>query len=402
VVLLYDRTFIAGTFRAGWQARQRYYFGLFATWFVLAWLVIGTSGRGGSVGSEMISSWTYALTQSWAVLHYLRLVVWPSPLVFDYGTSVVRSIGEVGWQLAFVSLMVAGVVVLLRRASVTGFLGASFFLLLAPSSSVIPIATQTVSEHRMYLALAPVLVLVGLALQRSLGPRAGIGLAVLAMIAGGLTIRRNADYHSEFSLWQDTVDKRPDNARAQGAHGKNLFLQGKYAEALAALQEAVRLAPSEDPDHHFNAGLTLERLNRPAEALAYYQAAARLRPGDPETWNQIGMCFVSLDRHAEAVEAFQQSLKFNAQQGGLYFRLGESFFAQRNFADAAASYRDAIRRSPADAALHHYCGLALALSGRTAEAIAEFEQALRLRPDYLEASQALARARAELSRAGPR
>jgi Flp pilus assembly protein TadD len=80
--------------------------------------------------------------------------------------------------------------------------------------------------------------------------------------------------------------------------------------------------------------------------------------------------------------------------------MGESWFAQRDFPSAAASYSEAARLFPADAAVRHYHGLALALSGRTSEAVAEFEQALRLQPDYPEARQAMARARAELSSKG--
>ena len=40
-----------------------------------------------------------------------------------------------------------------------GFLGAWFFVILAPSSSVVPVAGQTIAEHRMYLPLAAVIVL---------------------------------------------------------------------------------------------------------------------------------------------------------------------------------------------------------------------------------------------------
>src|SRR5207244_943387 len=46
-----------------------------------------------------------------------------------------------------------------------GFLGAAVFLMLAPSSSVVPIVTEIAAERRIYLALAPLLVLAILALE---------------------------------------------------------------------------------------------------------------------------------------------------------------------------------------------------------------------------------------------
>ncbi|HEY8995225.1 MAG TPA: hypothetical protein VIM71_11225, partial [Lacunisphaera sp.] len=58
MILLYDRTFVAGTFRAAWQHRWRYYLALAATWLVLAWLVAGTTGRGGTAGfGTTVGSW---------------------------------------------------------------------------------------------------------------------------------------------------------------------------------------------------------------------------------------------------------------------------------------------------------------------------------------------------------
>jgi Flp pilus assembly protein TadD len=403
VVLLYDRTFVAGSLRAAWSARRIYYRTLFSTWIVLALLVHSTGGRGGSVGgNEGITAWSYGLTQVAAVIHYLRLVFWPDPLIFDYGTDVVRGIGAVWAQMLLLGALGAAVVVALWRRNAAGFLGASFFLLLAPSSSFVPITTQTISEHRMYLALAPVLVWGAFGLQRWFGSKAGYVMAALSLVAGGLTIRRNADYRSEFAIWQDTMAKRPGNARAQAAHGKNLMLAGRYAEALPALERAMRFAPVEDADTRFNLALTLERLNRPREALRHFEVVARLRPDDAEAWNHVGLCQASLGRPNEATAAFRESLRLRPDQGAVHYQLGEIWFGQKNFPAAAASYGEAVRLNPTDAGFHHYHGLALALSGRTSEAVAEFEQALRLRPDYAEASQALAQARSELSRKGSR
>src|SRR5665213_4191827 len=63
-----------------------------------------------------------------------------------------------------------------RRAF--GFLGLWFFAILAPTS-LVPGMSQTLAEHRMYLALTPVIVAVVLAVPRWLGPRSlGLFLAL--------------------------------------------------------------------------------------------------------------------------------------------------------------------------------------------------------------------------------
>ena len=157
MVLLYDRTFLAGSFREALRRRWGLYVGLAATWLLLAVLVIGSAGRGGSAGFGLeISPWEYALTQCGAIPHYLRLCFWPTGLCLDYGDSVVQSLWAVLPQaigvVALVALTVVGVVALAGG----GLLGAFFLAVLAPTSSIVPVATQTVAEHRMYLPLAAV------------------------------------------------------------------------------------------------------------------------------------------------------------------------------------------------------------------------------------------------------
>ena len=82
LVLLHDRTFLAGSFREALRRRPAMYAGLAATWGLLAALVLSTHGRGGSVGFDAgTSPWEYAATQPAAIATYLGLAVWPHPLV---------------------------------------------------------------------------------------------------------------------------------------------------------------------------------------------------------------------------------------------------------------------------------------------------------------------------------
>ena len=95
MVLLFDRIFMAGSFREI-AARRRlgFYIGLAATWGALAILVAGNP-RSASVGfSHGVSAFEYAENQCIAILTYLKLVVWPHPLLLDYGIPVALSPGQ--------------------------------------------------------------------------------------------------------------------------------------------------------------------------------------------------------------------------------------------------------------------------------------------------------------------
>ncbi len=86
IVLLYDRTFLAGSFREAWRRRYGLYLALAATWGVVAALLISTGFYGGSTGFavEKFTWWSYLLTQPGVVVHYLRLAFWPAGLCLDY------------------------------------------------------------------------------------------------------------------------------------------------------------------------------------------------------------------------------------------------------------------------------------------------------------------------------
>ena len=184
---------------------------------------------------------SYLLTQAKALVLYVRLALWPHPLVVDYGTSVVTSLGEVVVPgLLVLTALGATAWALVRRPAV-GFLGAWFFVILAPSSSVVPLATQTMAEHRMYLPLAAIVVALAL-LMRRLGARtAAIAGAGLVALWGGLTVWRNHDYRSSVAIWEQTVRYQPNNERAHNNLGQALYQAGRLAEAVPELQAALAM-----------------------------------------------------------------------------------------------------------------------------------------------------------------
>src|ERR1039458_7072843 len=129
MVLLYDRTFLAGTFREAWRRRRGWYLGLFGTWLLLGYTVVRMGGsRGEAAGlGHGIPPWAYALTQCRAIVLYLKLVIWPHPLVLDYGMDVVQHVSAVVPQALFLALLVVGTIFMLRYRPAVGFAGVWFF-----------------------------------------------------------------------------------------------------------------------------------------------------------------------------------------------------------------------------------------------------------------------------------
>ncbi len=355
IVLLYDRTFVAGSWRTAWSQRKYFYAGLGATWILLGWLVLGAENRGGTAGLGLGDSvWTYALTQTRSITLYLRLALWPQTLVFDYGTDAIEHLPDALPFVVIVAGVIAGAVVAWRRSPALGFLAAWLGAILAPSSSFVPIPVQPMAEHRMYLPLAAVVALAVLALHSRW--RRGCWFvfvaAALALAAG--TVKRNEAFRSATSIWTDTVAKRPTNARAQCYLGDALAAEGKFAEALAHYDEAMRL-------------------DRPA-----------LGRGDRSIAGDIlvnsGNVLHALSRNDEAAKRFEEALRVDARLIAAHFNLGVVHLQANRLPEAVAQLEEVLKLDPNYTAAHTSLGSALLLAGRSAEALRHYEAALRLDP----------------------
>src|SRR5262245_25791538 len=96
VVLAYDRLFLAESFREIARRRWGLYAGLAASWLLLAELLRmraiadapprmrARADAPYRAANVHIARWDFALTQSGVISHYLRLALWPHPLVGDY------------------------------------------------------------------------------------------------------------------------------------------------------------------------------------------------------------------------------------------------------------------------------------------------------------------------------
>jgi tetratricopeptide (TPR) repeat protein len=359
LVLLYDRTFVAGTFRAAWRQRWRLYLGLGSTWLLLAYLMMGTNHRGGACGFGLgVSWWEYALKQCQAIVHYLWLCFWPHPLIFDYGMEVVKWPGAVVPQALVLIILVAGTLVGLWRWPMVSFVGIWFFAILAPSSSVVPIKMQTMAEHRMYLPLAGVITLSVLGLYRLAGRGSMVACLALATGLVALTVQRNKVYQSALAIWSNTVANCPDNIRARYNLGNALGkIPDRRLEAIAEYEAALRIDP----------GYLAARIN-----LAY------ILSGFPDRW-------------PEAIAQYETVLRSAPDNATAHNNLANMLLnIPGRLPDAIAQYEAALRAKPDYVEARVNLGNVFAsIPGRLPEAIAQYKAALRIKPDFKAAQQML-------------
>ena len=381
--------------------RRSFYAWLCSTWIIpVALAILGTEAR-----TALIAAWdataagrgwtplTYLWTQADVVVHYFRLAFIPAPLSLDYyGWPRSASPFDVMPQLVLLIGLLVATGVALKRRLPFGFAGAWVALILAPTSSLLPIPTEIAAEHRMYLPLIAIIAtvviggysLIALRFQRVESAetrRRGFTIAVaavaLAVILASQTRARGRDYWSEEGLWRDTVDTRPGNARARVNYGITLMAARRYGDAERQMREALRLRVDSDTaaQIQLQLGASLCAQGRCAEGIGFMEAALQLDPGLDDADPVLGQAYSDIGDIAKALYYLRRAADKTPDSAPLLTRLAWLLAttepAFRNPQDAVVFAERAVRLTGRkDAAALDALGAALAANGRFAEAMA--------------------------------
>jgi protein O-mannosyl-transferase len=427
IVMLYDRSFVFNDLREAVRKRSRLYGGLALTWLVLAYL-IAPGPRSGSAGfSAGVGPWNYLVNQAVMIVRYLRLTFRPTGLVINYGPPVALTMPQVLPEALGVGALLMLTLIALVRWPAVGLLGAWVFLTLAPTSSIIPIATEVGAERRMYLPLMALVACTVLAAYRLVTPRrlapptlAATALVVASVALAMLTLARNREYSSALTLARTTLARWPTDV-AHGMVGAELAALGRDDEALPEL----RIAAAADPRARYNLGITLfnrkdyegairelETLARehplreeipPArraignayaargnwpEAVLQYRRVLSMIPSDQETrrllvdtLNNQGTALARAGRFAGAIAAFRQALELDPSSAIARHNLPAALYDAGDTAGALAEARRTIAANGGDAISYDLAARVLALQGQYDEAVEQLQQALRLSPN---------------------
>ncbi len=400
VVLLYDRAFISTTWRAliSGGARKVFYAALFAT-IAISLALIAQGARSKTVGFDVGITWyEYFYTQCWAIARYLRLIVWPSGLTYSYGRSAVHGVEGIPGALLLVALGVATIFAWTRERWLwLGFVGAFFFLVLAPSSSVVPIVTEVAAERRVYLASAAAIlaIVVGCeALWRTLvaqervsaqlaakSGRIAAGVCALLVVSlGAVTFNRSAMYRDPGLLWRDVAQKRPGDARAilAVAVADLMHTPPRAADADSVLGRAIVIDSTLVAARVYRAGIAINQA-RLSDAETLLVHALKIAPLDSGATDKLGQLLLAQNRVTEAIP-YLEKVAGVFPSVDAYKNLGLAYLVANELDSAVVPLEAARRMDPSNIDVLRSLGGAYIESGRGAQAIPVLTRASELDP----------------------
>jgi tetratricopeptide (TPR) repeat protein len=319
-----------------------------------------------------LSAGEYLLTQARVILAYLRLLFWPAGQNVDWDFPPSHSIFEprtapallavsavlfaAAWLWRWSARAAPSNLRSLARLSAFGILW--FFIVLAPTSSVVPIG-EVIEEQRVYLASFGIFLpaaAAGVLVARRFveGPNsllAAVAAGLAVCVALGVALHRRARvWESAISLWSDAAAKSPHKARP-----------------------------------HMNLGYALTPID-PARAVDEYRLALRLGANDrtinfDELKQDLAGALLSLRRYQEAIAILNELLASAPATPQLETNLAIAYLESGKLDEARATAARVAARFPDYAPARHTLGQLAFARGDFAEAKRDFAQALALDPD---------------------
>ncbi len=298
-------------------------------------------------GVEGLPWYNYFATQCKVIWIYLRMFVLPFGQNVDHDYPIVSSPLDPAALLGFAALVVAVTAAWLRRRerplAAYGFF--VYLLLLAPTSSFVPIKDALV-ERRLYLPMIGLLILTAGLLRRWKAPPRtfGAALATALVAVTFLGFQRARVWAGPIPLWEDSVAKNPRNWRANFQLAYAYFEHQRCSEAVEQYAKAAELRP---PDYRLlvDWALAYDCANQTEEALAKLRQAAELE-STAHVHALIGMMYAKLGRHKEALAALDRAAQINRRFPMTYFYRGNVYLTMGDYERAAEEYRHALRLRP--------------------------------------------------------
>ena len=290
---------------------------------------------GPSRPEEMVGRAKYMLSQpSVIVFYYLKMLLFPMNLNIDPDIAVVTSF--LSWNFLLPMFCIAFLLLCSLKVFKTRFVFfflCWFFIILSPSSSIVTLH-DLAAEHRTYLASAGIFILFACGVAEVTcrwGETRPLNITLIFCVfaLGIMTMKRNAVWQSELSLWQDTHQKSPHKLRPLRSLARAHSLEGNSEQAIQYYQESLVKGPGVFATNYNLGALYLEK-GLVTDALRHFQLASRIEPEIPEPFAKLGEIYLSQKNFKLADSYFKRAVELNPRSSKVFKNLGVVNFYHLN------------------------------------------------------------------------
>lgn len=206
-----------------------------------------------------------------------------------------------------------------------------------------------------------------------------VGLAAVYCVAlGAWTVKRNAIWRDEDTLYRATVLEAPESQCAHLYRADSLQAAGETARAVAEYRAALELDPDLVGAHHRLGNILFEQFDF-AGAIEEYREVVRLN-SSALAHHLLAQAWTKAGRLDSAAAELREVVRRQPDMAAAHTELALNLVQRERLDSALTEFRQAVRLDSMSAETHNNLALAFRQFGMPDSAIREYEKSLTLDP----------------------
>jgi tetratricopeptide (TPR) repeat protein len=345
-------------------------------------MTVWAQSRGRAIASVEVFPFATRIANSLtAYFEYVKNMVWPRHLSIYYPFPAEAPVEKATWAVAFLVSMSVLMIRSARRRP-AGCIGWFWYLgTLVPVIGLLQVGAQSMADRYTYIPLIGLFVAVTWLLADFVSicrlPRTLLAtISVTILVACIFQTRVQLSYwQNDWDLFSHALDIDPDNALPCAILGNCLAKDGKHAEALPYYERAAKLSPT-SISPYLGMANSLEALGRHEEATKAFASALALNPDDAQVHNNYAAALIKRGDLEAAREQIREARRLNPNFLEPLINAAAIFRQDGKIDEAISAYKDALRLNSGCFQAEIGLGDIFSSLGSPAEAILHYRKAL--------------------------
>jgi tetratricopeptide (TPR) repeat protein len=180
--------------------------------------------------------------------------------------------------------------------------------------------------------------------------------------------------------------------------GRQLFRQGKHAEAIRVFEQALTIDPDQFEIHDAiaTAHFVLKQYD---QAIEHFTRMTQLKPMNAKAYINLGAVYNRKEEFQKAADILKKAISRDGKAVEAYYNLGIAYRGTKQPAMAVNAYKEALKLNPQMLDAMQNLGNSYLEMNNPKAAIEQYKRALEIDPDFERAKRGLARAEEALNQA---
>ncbi len=293
--------------------------------------------------------------------NYLKLLIIPFPLSFDYSYNHFPNVSWTNIVSIFSLLIYSGIgifaVLRIWKKQADGF-GLFFFLALFSISTNIFVKIGTTLGERLLFtpSLGFIIAVMYFLFQKFSTGKAKINLLIISfsiiLIFSFITIQRNNVWKNNLTLFESSLDSFSNSARVQIAvaseyrniaeMSSDVTVKSKYFEkAIEHYKKAIDIYPKYN-DAYYNLGVSYQSMGMIEMAIKAYKNALNINKKDINSLNNLGTIYFNNNQLDTAIIFYNTAYSIDSLNPTILGNIGSYYHNKGNHAEAIFYYEKSL------------------------------------------------------------